>query len=309
MANNDDIVIWMNGKKTTIQRGKANIISQESITKDEHAATVDKHLYQNDDTLELPNKENHDEKNHRMASKERKNKWKPVILAIVSAVCIGGLFGLIMLKVVGTLDDYGTGQPNASGMPGNINEDDKASTINDSQGEADHQLPEMTAFVIQGGVFEEESSVNEWKDSFQDAAFSPMVWEDNDDYYLFVGVASTKEQANDLVKDINESFGLDVFAKEWKSDERELTLADDEQQWINSAVELWNDSLKNIHEEAGLPVDDWEKLVENSPEQETDINSFIKELTELISELDNPSEKEASGFLLQVWYMMDRLGE
>lgn len=308
MANNDEIVIWMNGKKTTIERGKGTMRSEESITKAEHAATVDKHLYQNADKLELPGKNN--QTGHQQhPPKKRRYNWKPVIIAIISAVCIGGLFGLVMLKVVGTLDDYGAPQSNASSISDNINDGDKTSSKNDSQGESDYQLPEIKSFVIQGGVFEEKASVKEWKESFQDAAFSPVIWPKEDNYYLFVGIAPAKEQANDIVKEINETYGLDVFAKEWKTAGRDLALSEDEQQWISSAVELWNDSLENIHDESGLPVDDWKKLIENSPDQKSDISSFIEELTERVSKLDKPSEQEASGFLMHIWYLMDHLQE
>src|SRR5699024_12588355 len=96
--------------------------------------------------------------------------------------------------------------------------------------------------------------------SFQDAAFSPVIWPKEDNYYLFVGIAPAKEQANDIVKEINETYGLDVFAKEWKTVGRDLALSEDEQQWISSAVELWNDSLESITDESGLRVCDWIKL-------------------------------------------------
>src|SRR5699024_8073521 len=131
----------------------------------------------------------------------------------------------------------------------------------------DHIFPNLNAYVIQGGVFEEKSSVNDWKSSFQDAAFSPIVWQRNGKYYLFVGIAKTKEQANALVTDIVETYGLDVFAKEWHTNEAELNLNQEEQKWMDTVIKLWNDSLLKIDGHSDFPLDDWKSLGENLPEE------------------------------------------
>src|SRR5699024_4947331 len=154
--------------------------------------------------------------------KKRRYDWKPVIIAIISAVCSGGLQRLAMLKVEGTLEDYGVPQAKTSSISENINDSDKTSSMEDSRGHAFYQLHKIKRFVIQGGVFEGKVIVKEWKESFQDAAFSPVIWPKEDNYYLFVGIAPAKEQANDIVKEINETYGLDVFAKEWKTVGRDL---------------------------------------------------------------------------------------
>lgn len=309
MANKDRIIVWMNGKKTTIRRNEPRMFSQDTITRDEHAATVDKQPYEhNNDTLALPEKEEkeYNDKNHNVSTNDYRGKRKPIILAIISAVCMGGIFGLIMLKVVGSIGDYGSTQPTANGVPSNLNgEENNNTNVDDNSDGTSYTLPALKAYVIQGGVFEEESSVNEWKDSFQDAAFSPVVWQADDKYYLFVDVAKTKEHANKIVDETMDTYGLDVFQKEWNTDGAALNLSQEEEEWMDSVTELWNKSLARIDEKAEFPIDNWKQLRKDAPEMEKQVDSFHQKLTELISNLDNPSNQEAAGFLLQVWSALE----
>lgn len=305
MAKNDQIEVWMNGKRTSMKRGKSKMSQQEAITEDEHAATMDNQPYENHDTLQLPEKKEQKGKDD-MSSNGSRRKWKPFVIAIISAVCIGGIFGLIMLKVVGTLGDYGDSPTGASGIPGDTDEENNDTSANDNEKGSTYTLPNLKAYVIQGGVFEKESSVNDWKTSFKDAAFSPIIWQADDGYYLFVGIAQTKEQGEEFAKSIKETYGMDVFSKEWRTNEAELNLDEDEQDWMDSVINLWNESLEDIAQESGISIDEWQDLVKNvPPDMGDELKSFHDELSQLISDLDKPSDNEEASFILQVWHTME----
>jgi len=306
VANKDRIVVWMNGKRTTIKRGKSTPISQDTITKEEHAATIDNHPYENNGTLDLPETDERNNGNQFTSKGSDKYKLKPLIIAIISAVCIGGIFGLIMLKVVGSLGDHGADQPTANGAVSSVNQDEENHTsgMNDRSGDTINTFPGLKSYVIQGGVFEEKSSVDEWKSSFQDAAFSPVVWKRDGKYYLFVGIAKTKAQANTYVKDIIGTYGLDVFAKKWVTKEASFDFNKEGQQWIDTAIELWIDSVASIDDRSGFPIEDWKELVVNAPDG-MELDAFHEKLKQLTNDLDNPSDHEIAGFLLNVWMAME----
>ena len=305
MGKHDQIVVWMNGKKTTIKRSESNIPSQDDVARDEYAATVDRQLYEKKDTLNLPSIKKKKEKKHHTPKSASKRKWKPIIMAITSAVCIGVLFGMIMLKMVGTFGDYGTPQPTADGISGAANNRNDEMAGNENKGDGFYTVPRMEAFVLQGGVFEKEASVDDWKKSFQDATFSPVVWKGENQYHLFVGIAQSKEQGKAIAKDIKDTFGFDVFAKSWYTEEKKLDLSQEEKQWLDSVMALWDESLKGINESSEFPMDDWKDIQHKIHETGNQLRAFHKRLTQLISELDNPTGHDVGGFLLQVWHSID----
>lgn len=299
------ITVWMNGKKTKIRRGEADVPNEKIISEDEHAAAMDEQPHYTEDTLSLPAKDSNNDEHYSVTPKKKNQKWKPVVIAILSAICMGSIFGMIMLKVVGSLDDNGNTASSANMAMNDKEENDGNDNEVASEDESSFTLPELEAFVLQGGVYEEEDSVDDWKASFQEAAFSPIVWEQDDKYYLLVEMRYSDEEAAELATEIEETYEFEVFVKEWQTDQKELNLDKEEQEWMDSVIELWENSLETIDDDADFPEGDWEDLVKESPDENEELEEFTEELTERTDNLDKPSTEKASGFLLQIWYSME----
>lgn len=305
MAKNDHITVWMNGKKTKITRGEANLQSEKVLSEDEHAAAMDKQPYYYEDTLWLPEKNEEEKAHYFSASKTSHHKWKPVIITIFSAVFIGTLFGMIMLKIVGSLDGNGNNPTPANGAVNQTEDNANGADKNENNGSS-YTIPEWKAFVIQGGVYETEDSVDEYKPSFQDADFAPAVWERDDQYFLLIDIAPTKEESEKQADDIKETYDLDVFAKEWQTKESEVRLGEDEQDWMDDVIELWESDFEKMDDDGDFSVGEWQDLIDDFPKDSGNhLEALANEMTEQIDDLDDPSRKDAAGFLLHIWHTME----
>src|SRR5699024_3061608 len=104
-----------------------------------------------------------------------------------------------------------------------------------------------------------------------------------------------KEFAAILLKD-----GIEVYVKEWITNEIDAELTGTESEWLASFQEQWEKSLMELSKEDGVLLDGWNKLIEEYPLKSEGITQLV-EAIELLSENEGKSIFELQTHLLNIW--------
>lgn len=224
------------------------------------------------------------------------NMFKPIIIAIVSAVVIGSIMGFVMLKIIVNFDNDLNGTPAVlvpSEEEGKKN--DGGATNNADKGA--YSLGAMSAFVLQGGVFSSVENAEAESAKFIENGYTPVVWEKDGQFFLLVNLGSTKE---DLQSDTTSLMnnGIEAYAKEWQLAERKVEVTREEYEWLTSFQDNWNNSL----EKGALDENKWNNLIEQAPTDSTLLADFITLLKDQLSAISTKDHKQ---ILLAIWHSYD----
>ncbi|WP_042146169.1 hypothetical protein [Paucisalibacillus sp. EB02] len=291
------IVVRIDGKQTKEKLNRErnrNIEVIEKLGREEEAATLEESSENKIHTLARE----YDAPLKLSKSPTRKQSsfkmFKPIIIAVISAITIGSIMGFVMLKIIVNFDNDLNATP-AYSIPGQ-GQDDQDTGNPSSEGTL-ISLDSMSAFVIQGGVFSSASNADAESVKFIDQGYSPVIWEKDNQFYLLVSLGLSKE---DLQGDINTlvNSGIDVYAKEWIIGEREVKLSEEEYNWVNSFQDEWNIATGK----GTVEVDTWKKLVEQAPKGTESFNSFVKSINEQITSVN---DENSGQLLLAMWKAYD----
>ncbi|GAB3050191.1 SPOR domain-containing protein [Virgibacillus ainsalahensis] len=232
--------------------------------------------------------------------KQNKSKSiKPVLLASISAIVIGSILGVVMLRMVTGIEGeavQGDGTPPVTVGTG---EEDESPTES-----SEFTLKQMEAYVLQGGVFSESANAKEWADKYNQAGLPNIIWQRDNQYFLLVGIAGTKDEAKQLINTM-ESYQFDVFSKEWTTDQKEVELSANEQDWLQSFQEQW---VKTVNASNNEEIDTagWEKLMEDYPEDGEKLMNLNEEVSSLQEEVKQ-DEMILQQKLLSLWLEYDKI--
>ncbi|GGA85942.1 hypothetical protein [Ornithinibacillus halotolerans] len=289
MSKDKSIVVKIDGKRLTSDR-KGYSKDIEKISRDEIAAAEDS----SEDRIHTYTREYDITSIGNQSAIHKINKFdmfKPIIIAIASALIVGSILGFVMLKVIVNFDNSLNSSP-AILVPdkenGTNNNDDTS-----SQDRTLYTIEPLSAFVIQGGIFSTLENANKISSQFNELGYSPFVWEKDNQFFLLVQVGEKKE---DLQEDINflTENGLDVYGKEWVVDGKEIQLTKQESEWITSFQQTWVASLN----EGKWNDEKWNTLFDSLPEKSDRLTSFQSELKDSIQQVN---EKESNHILLSIW--------
>lgn len=227
---------------------------------------------------------------------------KPVIIAIVSAIVIGSILGIIMLNLFVNLDNGPTNTitGNAPVTNNNTNTKEKAA----EKGKATVTLASMNAYVLQAGVFSEESNAKEFASTFENTGFTPFIWSQDGQYFVLTGITNTEEKAKQLAVNFSEQ-NKEVYVKNWTVEEVETDLTTSEHKWIETFHETWTDSLTAISEQNSIPVKKWNSLLQDYPQQSDKITPIVKGIQADIEQLEDGDVKRSQHLLLNIWALYD----
>lgn len=208
-------------------------------------------------------------------------KTKALIVAIVSSLFIGVLFGFISLQMA---------------KEERLFEKTKVHSVNEQQEkQSEKEVQGASFYVIQGGVFSKSENAQNWSTQFVDAGFPAVIWEEEEQIYLFTGLSLSKDKANALAKKMTEK-ELDAYVKEWKVEPITTQATEKEHQFLQDFIQVWKASLTLIEENQNLPRTDWQKLMNDS----NDVTENIRPLEEKIKNLLQEDNIEGSTFLLEL---------
>lgn len=270
------ITIKINGKESPIQeeqkqtpknqeadipvQEKKPLHAVEKATEQETAAAQEA---QEEDEFEwiLPEIEDEDElKEYTIMTQSKKKKGKgykgsslkgprkkgvlpSIILTIFLAVLLGGSLGVLMLKMV--ISDSAN-EPST----GPITEETPSKETNET-GQASLELPSITAYVIQAGVFSTPENADGEAQSMATKGVPTKVIGIDNNSYIYVGLADNIENAKSLGTQI-QGKGVETFAKEVAFGGATLSeLQDSEKNILEQAPSLFQ-SLSEIITTASL---------------------------------------------------------
>lgn len=224
-------------------------------------------------------------------SKSNFHIFKPIIIAIISAIIIGSIMGFIMLKIIVNFDnDLTVTQDYVA--PTNGEENGNEGTTTTSTETSQYKIDAMSAYVLQGGVFSSVAGAEVESEKFVDAGYSPVIWEKDNQFFLLVDLGLSKEALQQDVTSLKES-GIEVYAKEWQLSEQELELTKEEHEWIVSFQDKWKLSL----ETGNIEAEQWQQIVDQAPTQSEKLSSLVRSIEENVS----ADDKNTEGVLLKTW--------
>lgn len=166
---------------------------------------------------------------------KKKNKWvMPVLLTISTAAVIGTILGMFILQLFVDIEE----ETGVTQGEGNTN------TISTQPAELiETDLPSLSAYVLQAGMFTEQANAEEWKEYYEALGESAFIWESEEQHYLFIGIYGTEEQASEKLEELQSS-EVDVFMKKWETTEGSVTERTTEEiKWIEQFQVTWEEAL------------------------------------------------------------------
>ncbi|MEN2765725.1 hypothetical protein [Ornithinibacillus xuwenensis] len=297
MSAKKPIVVRIDGKKTKNHASKNNSLEEEKRATREQAAAAEEssdnriHTFAREYDPSLMLSKSHATKNGNL------NIFKPILIAIISAIIIGSIMGFVMLKIIVNFDNDLNNNPTVATADADKDASEKNGIANGSEGSL-YKIDTTSAFVLQGGVFSEKANAETESTKFIEAGYDPVIWERDSQFYLLVGIGNTKEDVLQVGESLQSS-GIEVYAKEWQVAETEVTLTEEEHNWIHSFQEKWNASLEDGSSEQILS--DWKQFLKTAPDQSNAFNTFVKSLEDNVNNLSGESKHEVRYTLLTFW--------
>lgn len=222
---------------------------------------------------------------HYRPKKAKDKSWlAPVLLTVLAAGAVGTFLGIFMIHLFTGIENEQTVQ------------DSSASTVvtaqgTDNQVQAEQQLPPLAAYVLQAGLFENRENAEEWRQSYMSAGEPAFIWERDGQYFLLIGISSTKEQAKQRAVELQDE-GFDVFVKEWKTSGKRLELTEGASEWIDQLGKVWEEALTVkeftplVNHLENIPkADELRNLVEALSEQTEDIEVYLLQVMQAYDHL------------------------
>lgn len=222
-------------------------------------------------------------------------KRKKIVTSILSALLLGLFMGLFMLYL---FPNIGGEDPKQIPTMGVQDEEDKGQDSNDNL--INYKVDTLTAYVLQGGMFSNYDNAEQWLNTFKNINLHPVLWERDSYFYLFVGLAPGKEEAEDKKRVIPEE-GVDIYVKDWNVDGIDVLVFKDEQEWLESFQKKWLHTLED-HKE----FSSWDILLDKASALE-DIKSSSQQMDKLFDQYDYSIEAEADYLLLETWKEFEEL--
>ncbi|MEC5422039.1 hypothetical protein QGM71_00850 [Virgibacillus sp. C22-A2] len=297
MDKKKTIIIWENGRQTKLNINDNDTSKESHEVKRELAASLQESENGQIPTFSRPNTNKYKEN----SNKQQKYTFlKPVIFAVLSAIIIGTILGVIMLRMFVTMgeDSPATGEtitPIMDTEEENTNDENEAVSETISE---NHES--ISAFVLQAGVFSEESNANEWASDYYRAGLPGVIWERDNQYFLLVGLTNSKEQAMQLAADL-EKDGFETFIKEWKTNGSEIELTNTEHAWLHDFHEHWYMYFNSLNEQTVLSGNEWKDLITAYPEASEKLSTISQEIIRLQKEMDESDKVETQNILLELW--------
>ncbi len=253
--------------------------------RDDHPKN-EKYLYSVEDGNTLKNEKNASLPVYyrpNLLKKKKHNYLVPIIVTVLSAGVIGTVFGIFLLQLfVGVENEEAQDSPTLQSSQANprttvIQEDEPA---------------RLSAHVIQAGVFVERQNVEDWQEHYASFGEPTFVWERDGQFYLFIGIFATGEEAKHKVEEMqNEDF--DVFAKPWVTELENMDSIESDD-WMNDFQQAWHESLVQRDAaplqklaETGSVADEFQRILDNPENENIELELLLLELMYTFDQLNN----------------------
>lgn len=235
------------------------------------------------------------------SKKKSRTKFQisPLLTATLTAILIGLFLGVLMLNMFTNKENHASTN-NPQQAVGQNDEDDMDQTETKPT-----TLKQMKAFVLQLGVFSGIENVSSWSETYQQEGYSSIHFHRDDQYFLFAGLAETKEKAKEFATTLL-SDDIDVYVKEWITNEIEMELTAEESEWFTSFQEQWQTSLQSLERQEGVILNDWNNLIESYPTDSEKITQLV-EVIQLLTEANTENDLELQNKILNIWKVYEKV--
>ncbi|WP_010651048.1 SPOR domain-containing protein [Oceanobacillus massiliensis] len=222
------------------------------------------------------------------------NYFKPILFALGSAVIIGSLLGISMLRLFVDVEAEMTAPTVNNNAATAVQDNEAATAVSLFNPEPLH------AFVLQAGIFSEKGNAEEWAGEYAEKGVPAMIWERDQQYFLIAGAADTKEGAKAIADGLQKGGNVEIYVKEWSTAAGEVNVTATEQDWLAKFKNLWEASLVSWSEQNSISMEGWEGLLAESPEQSDGLSPLTTAITEA-------GEQVTQIHLLQWMYYYEQL--
>ena len=216
-----------------------------------------------------------------------------ILISAAFAILIGTTIGVVMLKLVITPPSNKT----VVTEPAVVTDEPGNTETKTTEGKNNSAtIAQVTAYVIQGGVFSSEAGAKETTSNLASKGVPSQTVEMDGKYFLFLGVADSIEAAKSLGAQYKENGIEDVFAKPMLLDEKKFNSVTDKEKTLIKAIPTIYQTLSLTSSNALLTKELPEEAIKALSDIEDQLKSSIKneKLKDLKSELVSAEEKVKS---------------
>jgi|SRR5690625_327737 len=225
-------------------------------------------------------------KNYRKTSMLKQNvktitshrQFKPILYTVTASLCIGMLFGFIVLQMVGQEDEQKAENIEATTLTTKNHTEN-----NNNNNEVD--LDTITAFVHQGGVFSTAENAAEYGKQLEQANIPFITREEDGQHYIWLNIASSEQEAQQLATKMDEQ-EIDVFIKAWELPAQTVTIDDDATEWLV----LFHDLLSTSLQTTSIEEKEWQALIEDDALPE-ELSEWQATIQQIVFEEDDSDEQ------------------
>ena len=213
-----------------------------------------------------------------------------ILISAAFAILIGTTIGVVMLKLVITPPTDKT----VVTVPAVVTDEPANTETKTNEGKNNSAtIAQVTAYVIQGGVFSSEAGAKETSSNLASKGVPSQTVEMDGKYFLFLGVADSIEAAKSLGAQYKENGIEDVFAKPMLLDEKKFNSVTDKEKTLIKAVPTIYQTLSLTTSNALLTKELPEEAIKALSDIEDQLKSSIKneKLKDLKAELVSAEEK------------------
>lgn len=191
-------------------------------------------------------------------------QFKRMIVTIGAALCIGFIFGFIILQMVSIEKNQAVTDINTANMK----------TEKDSE---QTNLEEVSLYIQQAGVFSEKANATEYATSLENKQIPFIIREADEQYFIWMDPTLNEKEAKKSAKKLDEQ-GISTYVKSWEIPATTLTLEVSEIEWLQTYQALLLSSLgeNSIKQEAWTSLLE-EKLNENYRNWQTSLEDIFNQ--------------------------------
>ncbi len=142
--------------------------------------------------------------------------YKKILMVAFSAIFIGVSMGLIMLQFISQMEQgQNEARTIAQEVPTVTNDNNKEETA--SIETVPFEVTSFNAFVVQAGVFTTQEKAEASLNILKGNGYGGMIWQRENQYYVFIGYANTKEEAKAFAANHLSALNDIYIGKEWST--------------------------------------------------------------------------------------------
>lgn len=196
-------------------------------------------------------------------------QFKRMIVTVGAALCIGFIFGFIVLQMISVEKNQAVTDINTANIK---------SEKDSEQDSEQTDLEEVSLYIQQAGVFSEKENATKYAISLENEQIPYIIREADEQYFIWMNPTLNEKEAKNLAEKLDKQ-GITVYVKPWEIPAATLTLETTEREWLQTYRTLLLSSLEenNIKQEEWTPLLeeqlnekylDWQTSLEDILEQE-----------------------------------------